>query len=327
MRNSRPIPITSPVDRISGPRITSTPGNFTKGKTASLTETWGRSDTSRTPSSAIAGAQHHPGRQLGERQPDRLRDERHGPRRARVDLEHVDRVALDRELDVEEAHHAQLEGEGPRLRPEPLHLVVADRVRRERARRVAGVDARLLDVLHHAADQDVLAVAERVDVDLEGVLEELVDQDGVVGRDVRRLPHPLAEARLLVDDLHRPAAQDVGGAHQHRIAEASPRSAPPRRRSAPSRWAAAGARASGGGRRSARGPPPGRSRPGTSRGSGRPPARAAPRASAASGPRTGRSPRAAAPSRRCSGRPRGSGARSRAGPRCRSRSTPSPGCS
>ena len=53
VRNSRPIPITSPVDRISGPRITSTPGNFTKGKTASLTETWGRSDTSRTPSSAM----------------------------------------------------------------------------------------------------------------------------------------------------------------------------------------------------------------------------------------------------------------------------------
>ena len=39
VRNSRPIPITSPVERISGPRITSTPGNFTNGNTASLTET------------------------------------------------------------------------------------------------------------------------------------------------------------------------------------------------------------------------------------------------------------------------------------------------
>jgi hypothetical protein len=32
-----PTPITSPVDFISGPRIVSTPGNLTKGNTASLT--------------------------------------------------------------------------------------------------------------------------------------------------------------------------------------------------------------------------------------------------------------------------------------------------
>ena len=32
----RPTPITSPVERISGPRIGSTPGNLLKGKTASL---------------------------------------------------------------------------------------------------------------------------------------------------------------------------------------------------------------------------------------------------------------------------------------------------
>ncbi|MNI45001.1 hypothetical protein D3C73_994030 [compost metagenome] len=33
-----PTPITSPVDFISGPRMVSTPGNFTNGNTASLTE-------------------------------------------------------------------------------------------------------------------------------------------------------------------------------------------------------------------------------------------------------------------------------------------------
>ena len=36
------MPMTSPVDLISGPRIMSTPGNFMNGKTASLTETYGR---------------------------------------------------------------------------------------------------------------------------------------------------------------------------------------------------------------------------------------------------------------------------------------------
>ena len=42
--------------------------------------------------------------------------------------------------------------------------------RRDRARRVAGVHAGLLDVLHHAADQHLAGVvADGVDVDLDGV--------------------------------------------------------------------------------------------------------------------------------------------------------------
>jgi hypothetical protein len=42
------------------------------------------------------------------------------------------------------------------------------------------VDARLLDVLHDAADDDARAVADCVDVHLEGVLQELVDENGAV---------------------------------------------------------------------------------------------------------------------------------------------------
>ena len=37
----RPAPITSPVERISGPRIGSTPGNLLNGNTASLTLKYG----------------------------------------------------------------------------------------------------------------------------------------------------------------------------------------------------------------------------------------------------------------------------------------------
>ncbi len=39
--NVRPVPITSPVERISGPSTGSTPGNLLNGKTASLTEKYG----------------------------------------------------------------------------------------------------------------------------------------------------------------------------------------------------------------------------------------------------------------------------------------------
>ena len=45
------------------------------------------------------------------------------------------------------------------------------------ARRVAGVDAGLLDVLHHAADDDRAGlVGDDVDVELDRVVEELVDE-------------------------------------------------------------------------------------------------------------------------------------------------------
>ena len=43
------------------------------------------------------------------------------------------------------------------------------------------MDAGLLDVLHHAADVHLGAVAQRVDVDLDGVLEEPVDQHRMLG--------------------------------------------------------------------------------------------------------------------------------------------------
>ena len=46
------MPITSPVDRISGPRITSTPGNFVNGNTTSFTEMCFGSGSSLIPNSA-----------------------------------------------------------------------------------------------------------------------------------------------------------------------------------------------------------------------------------------------------------------------------------
>ncbi len=46
-----PMPITSPVERISGPRRVSTPGKRLNGRTASLTETWPVTGSVSNPSS------------------------------------------------------------------------------------------------------------------------------------------------------------------------------------------------------------------------------------------------------------------------------------
>ena len=77
----------------------------------------------------------------------------------------------------------------------------------------------LLDVLHDPGDVDRLAVGERVDVDLDRVLEEAVEQQRVllVGLDVGLQVG--VEILGRVADLHRPAAEHVGGPDQEREAD------------------------------------------------------------------------------------------------------------
>ena len=89
-----------------------------------------------------------------------------------------------------------------------------ERLGGQHAGRVAGVDARLLDVLHDRGDVDVLAVAERVDVDLDRVLDEAVDEDRA-----RDGGHRLPQLLVVVTDPHRPAAEHVRGPHEHRVAD------------------------------------------------------------------------------------------------------------
>ena len=104
----------------------------------------------------------------------------------------------------------------------PAQLVLdrlRQRVRRQRARRVARMHARLLDVLHDAADHDVLAVAERVDVDLDRVVQEAVEQHRRIVRHLDRLAHVALEIAAVVDDLHRAAAEHVRRPHDERIAD------------------------------------------------------------------------------------------------------------
>ena len=78
------------------------------------------------------------------------------------------------------------------------------------------MDAGLLDVLHERADVRVLTVRERVDVDLDRVLEEAVDERAPVDVRVERVDDLLGR----VADAHRPAAEHVRRPHEHGIADA-----------------------------------------------------------------------------------------------------------
>ena len=137
---SRSMPMTSPVERISGPSTESTvwPSlvrNRLKGSTASLTAT-GASSGTREPS--IAGQQplglelgdrragHDARGGLRERDAERLRDERHRAARPRVRLDHVEHARADGELDVEEAADADALGDRERRDAHAVDLGAAE---------------------------------------------------------------------------------------------------------------------------------------------------------------------------------------------------------
>ena len=90
IENRSLMPITSPVERISGPSTMSTPVNLMNGNTASFTETCDGHRIGGDPLLGERDAGHHLGGDLRRRQTGRLGDERHRAAGAGIHLEHVD---------------------------------------------------------------------------------------------------------------------------------------------------------------------------------------------------------------------------------------------
>ena len=89
-------------------------------------------------------------------------------------------------------------------------------VREERG--LTGVDAGPLHVLHDAGDEDVLPVEHAVHLQLPAH-QILVDEDGVLLDGHVDDLHEVLNVAVVVGDLHALAAQHVGGADQHGVAQ------------------------------------------------------------------------------------------------------------
>ena len=176
-------------------------------------------------------AGHHLGGDLRQRHAGGLRQVRHRARRARIHFEHVHDVVLDRVLHVHQADHLQRARDAARVVANRREVALGADERRHDARAVAGVNAGLLDVLHDAADDDGAGrVGDRVDVELERVLEELVDQHRMLRRRVDRVGH------VAVERVRRRRRSPCRGRRARRTAAPPPESrSTPRRRAPPAR--------------------------------------------------------------------------------------------
>src|SRR5699024_12844919 len=86
------------------------------------------------------------------------------------------------------------------------------------------VDTGFLDVLHDAAQVQLLAVVEGIDVDFDRLVQEPVHQhrggqDAVPGIGAGGAGDIVHQLVGVVDDLHPAPAEHVGGAHQYRVAD------------------------------------------------------------------------------------------------------------
>ena len=126
-------------------------------------------------------AQHHAAGELRQRQADGLGDEWHGARGPGVGLQHVQLPVDDGVLHVQQPDHADGQRELARGGADLIEHLAPQRVRRQHAGGVAGVHAGLLDVLHDPPDPHLFPVAQRVDVQLDRVLQEAVEEDFLIG--------------------------------------------------------------------------------------------------------------------------------------------------
>ncbi len=198
-------------------------GELDEGKNRFLDREIRRNDFAGYALIGQAAPRHAARGDLRQRQAGGLRDEGHRARGARIDFEHVDHriVAppLNGELHVHQTDDVETLGHHLGLAAQLVLDLLREGKRRQRTGGVARMHARLLDVLHDAAYQHLSAVAQGIDIDLGGVVEEAVEQHRRSEGDLDRIAHVALEILLLMDDFHGAAAQHIGRPHHQRITD------------------------------------------------------------------------------------------------------------
>ena len=98
-----------------------------------------------------------------------------------------------------------------------LHILRGNMPGRNDTRRVAGMHARQLYVLHHRRHKRMGAVADGIRLTFRGMIQKPVDQDGPVGSNAHRRFHVSGEICVVIHYLHASAAQHIGGTNHNGI--------------------------------------------------------------------------------------------------------------
>ena len=167
----------------------STPGKRANGITASLTEMCFGDWTWRELERGERLARHHARGDGGDRQADRLGDEGHGAAGARIDLEHDRCRRPGRHIARSSVHapsaRARARWSGARSRRWSRASANAAGARRRESPECTPASS--ICSMMPAMKTSLVVVADGVDVDLDGVVQEAVDQHRIVAGDAEQL--------------------------------------------------------------------------------------------------------------------------------------------
>ena len=98
-------------------------------------------------------------------------------------------------------------------------MVFVDGIGRQYTGGIAGMNAGLFDMFHHAADDGILTVGNGVHIQLKGFFQELVNEHGLIRRGLDRQIEIFFKIFFIIDNFHGPAAQNKGGANHDRVSD------------------------------------------------------------------------------------------------------------
>ncbi len=163
-------------------------------------------------------AENHLRRERYDRNTCDLADIRNRAGGSRIYLNHIYLVLVNNKLDVDHSENVkgirELPGVGFNLLLDLCRKILC-RIHRDT---VSGVNACPLDMLHDARDQDILAVADRVDLDF-GSRQIFIDQNRMLLRIAVDNTDVLTDIIVADRNLHALSSQYIGRTHKNRIAE------------------------------------------------------------------------------------------------------------
>ena len=164
-------------------------------------------------------AGHHLRGELGQWFTDGFADKRNRPRRARVNLQHINNLILHRVLHVHQASDLQLARHRVRVLAHRVDGRLRKFVRRQHHRRIARVHAGKLHMLKHPTDNDraVLGIRDAVHIHLRGVFQKFIHQHRPFRRCLHRVLHIMAQLGIRIHNLHRATTEHKRRSHQHGI--------------------------------------------------------------------------------------------------------------
>ena len=107
----------------------------------------------------------------------RFGDKRHGPRRSRVDLDHINAVVLNGVLNIHQPLDLERVSQKPGVMMDGFEMLSRDLLCRQNAGRVARVDSRFLNMLLNTRDHNCCFIGQSIDIKLGRAFEKFVDQD------------------------------------------------------------------------------------------------------------------------------------------------------